>query len=163
MSFNAPPAIFAAKPAIFTYGSLMFEPVWSRVVAGRYTSACARVSGFTRRKIRDVTYPAAIPHADSMIEGRVYWPSTSLALDPKAQAEDLAALDHFEDVDYERVQVEVELLEPLASWSAGERIAAWIYVFREPSRVLDQPWDVQWFADTGIHEFIASYVKRRTM
>jgi gamma-glutamylcyclotransferase (GGCT)/AIG2-like uncharacterized protein YtfP len=161
----ADPAIFTAQPAIFTYGSLMFEPVWSRVVAGRYTSARAQVSGFARRKIRDVTYPAAIPRADSMIEGRVY----QFSLGPDAQADaaqqaaDIAALDHFEDVDYERVQVEVELLEPLGSRPAGGKIASWIYVFREPSRVLDEPWDVQWFAQTGIHEFIASYVKRRTM
>ena len=37
---------------VFTYGSLMFEPVWGGVVAGRYRSMPAVLPGYRRQRVR---------------------------------------------------------------------------------------------------------------
>jgi gamma-glutamylcyclotransferase (GGCT)/AIG2-like uncharacterized protein YtfP len=58
---------------IFTYGSLMFERVWTVVVAGTYRKTNARLLGYQRRKIRGEAYPALVPGAaDDQVDGVVY-------------------------------------------------------------------------------------------
>ena len=58
---------------IFTYGSLMFERVWTVVVAGTYRKTNARLFGYQRRKIRGEAYPALVPGtADDWVDGVVY-------------------------------------------------------------------------------------------
>jgi gamma-glutamylcyclotransferase (GGCT)/AIG2-like uncharacterized protein YtfP len=146
---------------IFTYGSLMFDAVWQAVVKGEYQGAKATVQGYARHAIAEVSYPAAIPDAQAFIEGRLYWP-TQAQLERGLQ-HDMAALDHFEDTDYERQLVQVQLLEALPLWPVGSELSAYIYVFQQPARVLDTPWDVQWFATEGIHQFMRSYVSRRAI
>ena len=46
---------------IFTYGSLMFDGVWSKVVDGIYEKVGARLYGYQRRKIRGEIYPTVLP------------------------------------------------------------------------------------------------------
>ena len=43
----------SAGENVFTYGSLMYEAVWTRVVRGQYASVRARLAGFRRLAIRD--------------------------------------------------------------------------------------------------------------
>ena len=43
---------------VFTYGSLMFDRVWSRVVCGTYPAAAATLSGFRRQRVLDQDYPS---------------------------------------------------------------------------------------------------------
>ena len=38
----------SAGENVFTYGSLMYEAVWTRVVRGQYASVRARLAGFRR-------------------------------------------------------------------------------------------------------------------
>jgi gamma-glutamylcyclotransferase (GGCT)/AIG2-like uncharacterized protein YtfP len=147
--------------AIFTYGSLMFAPVWKRVVQARYVSARAEVHGYARHAIQGVSYPAAIACAPASIQGTVYWPDARQAQDPALLVADIAALDRFEDRDYERRTVSLRLLEPLAHWEAGSQIEANMYVFLRLERVLPEAWDPEWFATQGLPEFMRSYVARR--
>ena len=74
--------------SVFTYGSLMFDPVWSRVVAGSYERCEAILQGYDRKAVRGETYPVLMPSsALSQVQGVVYCNVSSA---------DLARLDHFE-------------------------------------------------------------------
>jgi hypothetical protein len=72
---------------VFTCGSLMFPEIWSRVVRRSYRAVPARVAGFGRYALPDVTYPGMVAERDSHVDGVLY-------LD--VEAGDLPALDRFE-------------------------------------------------------------------
>jgi gamma-glutamylcyclotransferase (GGCT)/AIG2-like uncharacterized protein YtfP len=58
---------------VFTYGSLMFDAVWSRVVRGHYRSAEAILSGYRMLSIREESFPAMIQDiAEDQVVGKVY-------------------------------------------------------------------------------------------
>lgn len=79
---------------IFTYGCLMFDPVWTRVVGGRYKKRTARLDGFCRRRMHGQIYPAVVPcSAEAHVEGVLY-----LDVDEA----DIGRLDRFEGKYYKR-------------------------------------------------------------
>jgi gamma-glutamylcyclotransferase (GGCT)/AIG2-like uncharacterized protein YtfP len=129
---------------IFTYGSLMFERVWTVVVAGTYRKTNARLFGYQRRKIRGEAYPALVPGtADDRVDGVVY-------LDVGQR--DAVRLDRFEGSYYSKKKERCSLPD-------GSRISAWVYVFKEKfvDIVDPQTWDPEWFEKNDIHTFMASY------
>ena len=129
---------------VLTYGSLMFPPVWSTVVAGRYRSAEAWLDGHRRRAVRGQSYPALVPGAAAdRVRGVVY-------LD--VSADDLARLDRFEGAAYARQEVDCALAD-------GGTVRAWVYTVKpeHAGAVTDQDWDPDWFAREGIHQFRAGY------
>lgn len=129
---------------LFTYGSLMFPPVWSAVVAGDYDSRAAVLHGFSRRAIRHETYPALIPaEAQRTVQGRVY-----LDID----AADLARLDRFEGAQYRRHTVQVISAD-------GAVFTTQVYLFRETCHSLLErhDWDAAWFEREGMELFLARY------
>lgn len=128
---------------IFTYGSLMFDPVWQRVVRGSYDAQLARLQGYQRFAIADETYPAVLRRADARVDGRLY-----LDVSP----EDVARLDAFEGEDYRRIGVEV-----LTGLPGGRREPAQVYLYLRDDRVLPVDWDVAWFEREGIHRFMAAW------
>lgn len=115
---------------VFTYGSLMFPEVWTRVVAGDYRSTRARLNGHARFAVRDQIYPGMVPHEHSQVAGVLY-----LDVDEA----DLARLDHFEGDDYLRVSCEVACEEGVAR-------PAEAYVYRLPGRLLETEWHPDAFA-----------------
>ena len=129
---------------VFTYGSLMYEPVWSRVVSGVYPSQEAMLSGYKRRKVINESFPAILPGTnDDIVEGRLYF---------NIRHHDLKLLDRFEGELYRRQVVECQNPE-------GERFTAHAYVFRQRHRhmVSEQAWDPEWFERTGIKIFMKRY------
>ena len=129
---------------VFTYGSLMFGRVWRRVVGVENTKAEAMLYGYKRTKIKNEVYPALIPGtASDCVLGQVYMNVEKRGLDK---------LDRFEGKYYRRRVVSCEMVDE-------KSISAWVYVFRSlyAYRVIDEPWDPTWFADEGIHRFIAEY------
>ncbi|MCX5753855.1 MAG: gamma-glutamylcyclotransferase, partial [Candidatus Krumholzibacteria bacterium] len=50
---------------LFTYGSLMFDEVWSRLVRGDYLQRPGRLHGFTRRQVCDDVYPVIFKSCES--------------------------------------------------------------------------------------------------
>jgi gamma-glutamylcyclotransferase (GGCT)/AIG2-like uncharacterized protein YtfP len=73
---------------IFTYGTLMFEEIWSQVTAGEYDRIPAILSGYDRKLARGEVYPVLYPSTDiSLVEGFVYIGVTDV---------DLGKLDAFE-------------------------------------------------------------------
>jgi len=128
---------------LFTYGSLMFDPVWRRVVRGRYRSAPATLSGFRRWRVRGESYPGLWPGSDTdRVEGVLYF---------DIGAADLAALDRFEGTCYLR-QVHDCVVGPAVEPAA-------LYRIRPGSGHLleAQPWDADWFAREGIAQFLQRY------
>jgi gamma-glutamylcyclotransferase (GGCT)/AIG2-like uncharacterized protein YtfP len=128
---------------IFTYGSLMFERVWQRVVRGRYGHHRAIVKGWRRLCIRGRDYPGAIP-GPGRIEG-VLWLRVS--------ASDVGRLDRFEGAEYSRTACTVEGPGP-----SGASVA-YIYRFRDAlsHRLLERPWDAPAFERIGLWRFLRQY------
>ena len=129
---------------VFTYGSLMFDRVWLRVIGYKHTATEALLCGYKRVQIKNETYPALIPaEAADRVKGLVYLNIDDTGLDK---------LDRFEGKYYRRRVISCRTLDE-------QSIRAWVYVFRSQyvHHVLDEPWDPIWFADEGIHQFIAGY------
>lgn len=126
---------------LFTYGSLMFEDVWNRLVKGNYLSQKATLNGFARRSVKEDEYPV-IFQADELVEGVVYY---------DINEEDMVILDTFEGEYYERTEVELLV--------KNELIRACVYVLKEKHfDIIDpKPWSEALFATEGIQRFLANY------
>ena len=128
---------------LFTYGSLMFAPVWQTLVSGRYDFERCQLYGFERFAVRGEEYPVIKPGDDiASVSGVVY-----LAV----AGNDIARLDDFEGEYYRRTPIEVI--------GASGAIAAQAYVLRPRfySIASNQPWNEAQFAKTGIKAFMAQY------
>jgi gamma-glutamylcyclotransferase (GGCT)/AIG2-like uncharacterized protein YtfP len=115
-------------PNLFTYGSLMFEPVWRRLVARPRASMRAELPGFRRERVTGQTYPGIVPDPRARISGRVYF-----GIEP----EDLIRLDRFEGEAYLRTSVTVWIVTPQAR---KVPIEAQTYVFRDANALSGQAW-----------------------
>lgn len=131
-----------AMANVFTYGTLMFQPVWKHVVgASSAEAAPAIVQGFQRFCVRNELYPAVIAVPGEHVPGMLY---------SGVSADELAMLDAFEGQAYERIDV-TAILSPSVQVSAG------IYVFREPSRINNQPWNPDTFERNHLQAFLDTY------
>jgi len=113
---------------LFTYGSLMFEPVWRRLVAHPCASMRAVLPGFRRERVAGETYPGIVPDATAQTLGRVYF---------GINEEDLRRLDHFEGAAYQRTPVTVWI-----GSASDESISIEVetYVFRDGAALSGEPW-----------------------
>lgn len=125
---------------VFTYGSLMFAPVWQRIVRSRPASRPARLSGFERLSVRDETYPAIVERSGASVEGVLYL---------EVADDDLQRLDAFEGSDYERRTLAVRILE-----GGAGHVPAETYVWRDPVRLHARPWDAQGFERDAMTSFL---------
>ena len=129
---------------IFTYGTLMFEEIWSQVVTGEYRRFPAILDGYDRKMARDEEYPVLYPHApSSQVEGFVYLDVSDA---------DLEKLDYFEGEYYFRKSEDVLVLE------SGKMPAA-VYVLKEEyySIISNKNWDPDYFKTQGIDLFKNKY------
>ncbi|ATB70919.1 gamma-glutamylcyclotransferase [Sulfurospirillum diekertiae] len=126
---------------LFTYGSLMFEDVWNRLIKGNYLSQQASLAGYARRSVKGDEYPV-IFKANELVEGVVYY---------DINEEDMAILDAFEGEYYQRTEVELLV--------KNEPIQACVYVLKEKHfDIIDpKPWSEALFATEGIKRFLAHY------
>lgn len=131
---------------VFTYGSLMFDAVWGRVVQGQYRRQAASLAGFERFAIRDETYPAVVRSASAAacVAGFVYLDVT---------AADIARLDAFEGPDYQRIEV------PVNDTHDGSIYLASLYLYLSPERLLAEPWDENRFALVTMEPFLKRFCR----
>lgn len=122
---------------VFTYGSLMFPEVWNRVVRGRYRSCPARLEGYRRHALTDVSYPAIVAEHGADVEGVMYF---------DVDAADLARLDAFEGTEYRRDAVPVV--------TAAGAATAQTYVWLDPARLAHRPWLPERFS---VSAFLGAY------
>ena len=138
-----------------TYGSLMFDPVWEKVVEGRYASLAARADGLRRQGVQGEHYPGVFRAADGQVDGRLY-------LD--VSAEDLARIDAFEGDDYQRVSMSVVVRAVDAGSRAGpavgEEVPAEVYLFLPVALLDGKEWDPVAFERTGVGAVIDDYISR---
>jgi gamma-glutamylcyclotransferase (GGCT)/AIG2-like uncharacterized protein YtfP len=127
---------------VFTYGSLMFAKVWTRVVIGRYRSLAATLDGHARFAVVEQTYPGMIVAPGESVVGVIYLDVTD---------DDLDRLDHFEGEDYRRATVTVESEDGVAR-------PCETYVYLLDDRLLASPWDPNAFA---LQRFLDTYVRDR--
>ncbi len=125
---------------MFTYGSLMFAPVWSLVVAGVHRSLAATLADHARYRVVDEDYPGMVPQPGADVAGVVY-------LD--VDAADLARLDRFEGDDYRRASITVTSAD-------GAAIPAQTYVYLPTDRLLPTPWEPAAFA---LQRFLDTYCR----
>lgn len=130
------------KRAVFTYGSLMFAPVWRRVVAGEYNSAPAMLNHHARFAVIGASYPGMLARAGECVRGLLYF---------DVESDDLAALDRFEGADYRRVAVDARL-------DGGDMVRAQAYLYLLPARLSGRPWQPERF---DMQRFIATYCAMR--
>ena len=130
----------AASRHVFTYGSLMFAPVWSIVVEGVYRSLAATLVDHARQAVVAQDYPGMVPRPGATVSGVVY-------LD--VDAADLARLDRFEGDDYRRESVEVMSGD-------GSAVTAETYVYLPTERLLPAPWEPGAFA---LQRFLDTYCR----
>jgi gamma-glutamylcyclotransferase (GGCT)/AIG2-like uncharacterized protein YtfP len=127
---------------IFTYGSLMFEQVWSMVATGSYDTLPVKVTGVRRKKVLNAPYPCLIESdsPEDFVEGIVYI---------GVSGEDVLRLDLFEGERYRRSAVECVSAD-------GSVVAADAYFFRNEFRSLvgEEDWDPVWFREEGIRSFL---------
>jgi len=114
---------------VFTYGSLMFAPVWERVVKGRYRSAPAHAKDHARYAVAGESYPAAVPERGAGIDGVLYF---------DVSPADLRALDRFEGGEYRRATIAVEV-------SGEAPLKAGIYLWEDAERLSSTAWDPEAF------------------
>lgn len=130
---------------VFTYGSLMFDPIWARVVAGRNDKCTAILHGYERKGLRNEVYPAVIPAAvPSQVQG-------ILRLD--VSSADLDRLDQFEGRYYCRKTVQV-MTENIGITEAE------VYILREVYYPLisSTEWDPAHFGREEMHHFLQTYM-----
>lgn len=124
---------------VFTYGSLMFEQIWTRVVRGRYRAMPAIATDHARFAVRDETYPAMIARPGSQVAGVVYF---------DVEDGDVAALDRFEGEDYRRCAIQLTLAD-------GRPLVAETYLYIDATRLSDA-----WIPENfDVPRFIASYCR----
>ena len=123
---------------VFTYGSLMFDEVWCKVVAGRYQSEAATLHDCRRFAVSGVSYPGVVAMAGERVAGLLY-----LDVSP----DDLARLDAFEGAEYRREALTVTLAN-------GATVCAWTYVWLDHGRLSDAPWLSEAFR---LGEFLETY------
>jgi gamma-glutamylcyclotransferase (GGCT)/AIG2-like uncharacterized protein YtfP len=126
---------------VFTYGSLMFAPVWQRVVRGQYRSSLARLDAHSRHALIGETYPGVRTDATAHVSGRVYF---------DVDAADLARLDDFEGDNYDRLMAPVVL-------PSGETMLADFYLYKGPLTLTAHDWDPHWFEREGMAVFLATF------
>lgn len=123
---------------VFTYGSLMFAPVWQRVVRGHYRFERARLDGFARFAITGETYPGMVVQPGASVAGILYF---------DVDQPDIAALDAFEGEDYRRDTVRV-------ARDANGEVEAQTYIYLLPHKLSSLSWQPESFE---MERFIGTY------
>ncbi|CAH9062420.1 unnamed protein product [Cuscuta epithymum] len=126
---------------VFVYGSLQADDV-VRVLLNRVPpSSPAALHHYQRFSIKGRVYPAILPAQRSKVDGRLLWGIT---------LPELEILDKFEDVEYERRNVDVSLVD-----ASSEVFQAYTYVWADAADPdLYGEWDFEEWKDLHMEDFI---------
>jgi gamma-glutamylcyclotransferase (GGCT)/AIG2-like uncharacterized protein YtfP len=129
---------------VFTYGSLMYAPVWNTVASGVYQKSSATLENYVRRAVINQEYPVVLPKKKSVgVEGVVYF---------DVSGSDIRRLDEFEGIYYIRKREPVFL-------ENQQTIHAEVYILNDLYGAIasDKDWDQSHFENTGITQFLINY------
>lgn len=130
-------------PNFFFYGTLMHPDVRTRVVRGSYRCEPAALTGFARYRVRGQTYPAMMEKAGEAVDGVVCFDVSDA---------DVVRLDRFEGEDYLR-----QVVHPALSTGNVIRCEAYLYRIQRAERLEVDEWNMDWFQQHGLKEFLATY------
>ncbi|MEM9186899.1 MAG: gamma-glutamylcyclotransferase family protein [Planctomycetota bacterium] len=129
---------------LFTYGTLQFEDVWSRVAGAPLPTVGARVDGYAVYRVGGYEFPGMTAETGAVAVGTVY-----LGVEERA----LAALDAFEGEFYERVRVQAACAD-----SIQRACDAYVIPPAKSPLLTAEPWAAERFlADGGLTRFLARY------
>jgi gamma-glutamylcyclotransferase (GGCT)/AIG2-like uncharacterized protein YtfP len=128
---------------VFVYGTLMFDRVWSALIAKRYRKIDAQLAGFKRVGVKGEVYPGLLKANGGTVDG-------VLVLD--VDDADIRVLDRFEGEFYRRSNV-------MVSTTDDELLQAQTYIFRDRYRYMlgNTAWDVNNFSKSAMEVFLAEY------
>ena len=128
---------------VFLYGTLMHPDVWSRVTTGTYDAEPGVLHGYSRFRLRGLTYPGLVEDPDGRVEGIIR---------RDVAGEDLERLDRFEGHEYARRRVDV-------TCGVEGALACDTYILREAcrERLSTEAWDLDWFQRQGLERFLHEY------
>lgn len=128
---------------VFTYGSLMFDKVWSSLVSKSYEHLQGTLFGFERKCIRNEQYPAIVPGSiTASVDGVLYF---------NVSGDDLLRLDAFEGSYYTRQTVQIQTDNNIFNGEAYILGSSYHHI------VTPEAWDPKRLADEGLEDFIATY------
>jgi gamma-glutamylcyclotransferase (GGCT)/AIG2-like uncharacterized protein YtfP len=122
---------------VFTYGSLMFSPVWEKVCTGSYITQKMLLKDFRRYCIKNESYPAVIPEVSASVEGLVYM---------NVSQSDQLKLNQFEGEEYVLRHHHID----------GVSVAFYEYAALE--RVDKRDWSPADFEQKGLPAFLSRHV-----
>ena len=130
------------KSNLFTYGSLMYDEIWTRLTTDKYKKIQAELDGYVRKSIKGEVFPALIK-GDGSTSGILY-------LD--VSKEDMQTIDIFEGDIYKRIEGKV-LTEN------GKCLTCFFYVLLDSCFhiISDDEWDPLVFEKTGLNLMIGEY------
>ncbi|KAH7674656.1 Gamma-glutamyl cyclotransferase-like protein [Dioscorea alata] len=126
---------------VFVYGSLLADEVVRVLLKRVPLCSNATLIGFHRFSIKGRVYPAILPVENKKVTGKVLLGITDVELD---------VLDTFEDVEYERRTVEINLHD------TSEKLLAETYVWgNEDDPDLYGDWDFEVWKQLHMKDFLA--------
>ncbi len=126
---------------IFSYGSLMYETVFTKVAGANALSGPATLKDWSRHRITAKTYPAAVPASGARIVG-VLWIDV-----PESAVE---RLDRFEGKEYLRETVTV--IRP-----NGQAVSAEIYRWLDMTMLESEDWSADSFEKSHLDTFFEQH------
>ncbi len=135
--------------ALFTYGSLMCEDIFTAVTAIKAVSQKALLQGYRRFSIKNEHYPGIIQQSGHQVEGQVYSGISEAGW---------RFLDSFEGDLYIREKVVVHLED-------GRKREAFAYVVKDEhsDHLSSSDWSFAKFLESGKAEFIERYIGFETL
>ena len=127
----------------FAYGSLIFAEVMRAVTGRRHKSVDATLSGYSRFRVSEASYPGLIESAECSVAGVLY---------DQVDASSIRLLDRFEGEYYLRRSVTV-------GTDCGGDQPAETYVIRPEFEHLltRESWDSEFFRQNHLKSFLQSY------
>jgi gamma-glutamylcyclotransferase (GGCT)/AIG2-like uncharacterized protein YtfP len=132
---------------LFTYGALMADRVWSRVLGcapHTHRRVHARLRGYQRYAVMGETYPGMIVAPGELIEGEAYFGLT---------AGQVELLDRFMGADYRRIIVSIEIESLMVNCETYQ------YLF--PDCLETTPWSTDLFDENHFMQRYEGFAAKR--
>lgn len=124
---------------VFTYGTLQVDTVMHAVTGRQFPSKPATLRGYRCQLVKKCVYPAIIQDPKTFTDGTLYFNVDEASLD---------ALDEFENVIYDRLEVQVE--------SENKLISAYAYVINVhyENRMSNHEWSLEEFKQKHLATYL---------
>jgi len=126
---------------VFTYGTLMYQPLWLKIAEHQRLPIPAVAKGFARCSIENSLSCSLVPAAGGHVAGMLYGGLSE---------SEVARLDEYTEDLFERVQLQVV--------TPNEKIVAYSYAIKREfeGRILPKTWNQRRFEHFGLLRLLAT-------